>query len=98
MGRGTGDPGLRVVPVIPTKSGPVRGQAVPPKLQNLTAPHTAHTGKLRPKDRLEQSLGDQDQAVPPRLVLPTQSPPAALWGEVVGLVGEGRQGTCHPSP
>lgn len=88
---GTGGPGLRVLPKIPTShtKDQVRASKVaadPSKhgeLQPLPephSPHTVHMGQLKSKDRTEQSPGHQDRARPLRPVLPTQTPPAALWG------------------
>lgn len=73
------------VPVTSTHQtkGQVRVRLTFPNLGNLSSqqvaellpePHsplTTHTGKLRPKDRLKQSSGHQDQAGPLHPVLPT---------------------------
>lgn len=88
---GTGHPDLRVLPVIPTShtkdqvraskaaADPSKHGELPP-LPEPHSPHTVHVGQLRPKDRTEQSPGHQVRARPPRSMLPTQPPPAALWG------------------
>lgn len=51
--------------------GNLSSQQVAQPLPELHSPHTAHMGKLRPKDRLEQSTGHQDQAGALHPVLPT---------------------------